>query len=53
MNSIYHTELLAPSTVPFPVYGKIPLNVLSFSYELEVLLATKDDQKYKLDAENV
>jgi len=32
---------------------RIPINVLCFSYELEVLLSAKDDQKYKLDAENV
>jgi len=32
MNSIYHTELLAPSAVPFPVCGKYA----STSYALGV-----------------
>lgn len=46
MNSIYHTELLAPSTVPFPVRGKYRIDMLKVSLTLEYF-PMEDDLKYR------
>lgn len=45
MNSIYHTELLAPSAVPFPVCGECPTGVRKV--DISPSFSTKDDLKYR------
>lgn len=46
MNSIYHTELLAPSTVPFPACGEYPTDVHNVDVTIEYS-RTKNDLKYR------
>ena len=46
MNSIYHTELLAPSTAPFPACGKYPTDVHNVDVTIEYS-RTKNDLKYR------